>query len=217
MPKPVLGGKQEVPTRTARGESRETFRKPGKHAGWRQVQSRNRSRGERCQIRDKTQSNFLTLRAPGIENRREPMHLVSESKPSCRKWACGRRPSHASTGQQRSTQKNPHRDAIQRPTNSHMRARYQCKIKRRYIVTGRMRKTELDGPSEVGTEEELIAQRTEIDPRNHGKDHRENRKDRRRAGVKVKDFGDDNTLQKGAISKMTSKTGWPNGQGSTNA
>ena len=43
-----------------------------------------------------------------------------------------------------------------------MRARYQCKIKRRYIVTGRMRKTELDGPSEVGTEKELIAQRTEM-------------------------------------------------------
>ena len=63
-------------------------------------------------------------REPGIENRSEPMNFVSESKktPSCFKWACGRRPSHASTGQQRSTQKNPHRDAMQRPTNRHMRA-----------------------------------------------------------------------------------------------
>ena len=39
-----------------------------------------------------------------------------------------------------------------------MRARHQRKIKR----TSRMRKTELDGPSEVGTEKDLIAQRTEM-------------------------------------------------------
>ena len=125
------------------------------------------------------------------------MHLVSESKktPSCRKWACGRRPSHASTGQQRS-QKNPHRDAIQRPTNSHMRARYQCKVKRRYIVTCRMRKTELDGPSEVGTEKELIAQRTEMTLEIIME------KTLERTERTVEDFtGDVNTLQNGPYQK----------------
>ena len=43
-------------------------------------------------------------------------------------------------------------------------------------------KIELDGPSEVGTEKEMIN-----DPRNHQRKHpQENRKDRRRAGVKPK-------------------------------
>ena len=66
-----------------------------------------------------------------------------------------------------------------------MRARYQCEVERRETVTGRM----LDEPSEEGTEKQQKSARDRKDPRSHqGKDPRENQQNRRRAGVKSRDF-----------------------------
>ena len=169
MPKPVLGGRQEVPTRTAR----------------RQVQSRNRSRGERCQIRDKTQSNLPTPRAPELRTEVNPCisSLKSKKTPSCCKWACGRRPSHASTGQQRSTQKNPHRDANtatnQQPHARSIPVRNQAQV---HCHKSHAQNSTAQAKWAPKKEKEPTAQRTENTLEIMEKTLRENRKDRRRAG-----------------------------------
>ena len=186
MPKPVLGGRQEVPTRTVRGSPVRHTKNPENTKAEGKSKVETGAEVNAASFATKPKSNILTPRAHELRNEVSPCisSLKARGHHRAASGHVGDDPSHTSVGQQRSTQKNPHRDAMQRPTNSHMRARYQCEIKRRYIVTGRMSKTELEGPSEVGAEKEkeLIAQRTEKNPRNQGKDTRENRKDRQRAG-----------------------------------